>query len=67
MDLAQLRTLTAHADPHVARLAAEALHAHHRLAVRLAVLAGAPSHLVDAEGGVQRRLGPAPGEVSRAR
>lgn len=60
MDLAQLRALAAHADPLLSRLAREALHAMERVQVRRAVLSGAPSHVVDAEGGVQRRLGPDP-------
>lgn len=68
----ELRALTAHADPQVARLADEALHAQHRLAVRLASLAGAPDHVIDGgklavrhggdprDGGLVRVLGPAP-------
>lgn len=68
----ELRALTAHADPQVARLAEEALHAQHRLAVRLASLAGAPEHLLAGgklsprhggdprDTGIVRVLGPAP-------
>ncbi len=72
MHRAELRALAQHADPQLSRLAAEALHALHRVEVRRAVLAGAEEHTLDAavvpprqcgdgkDSGLVRRLGPAP-------
>lgn len=66
------RALAQHADPQLARLAVEALHALHRIEVRHAVLAGAEEHTLSAavvhprecgdgkDTGLVRRLGPAP-------
>lgn len=63
---AELSALEQHADPSVARLAREAVCVQFSLRVRLAALAGAPTHdrpALDGDQGRRRVLGPIAMEV----
>lgn len=63
---AELVALTAHEDPILARAALEALRGHLPVRVRLAALAGAPTHdrpALDGDQGRRRVLGPIAMEV----